>query len=385
MLLGALVDLGWPLEELNGVVSSLGLAATRVTSARVMRTGVAATKCDVVIGEKGPHRSLAAIHETIERASLPEDVKARSKRVFDRIGAVEAEVHGVPIEHVHFHEIGAVDSLVDIVGNCAGLEALGIEQVICSPLNVGHGRVKTEHGLLPVPAPATAKLLIGAPIYSVEDVEGELVTPTGAALAKEFAVFSKSMPLMSVERVGAGAGTKEFSHHPNVLRAFLGEADAVRSESSFSGERTPARICQIEANLDDTSGEICGYVIERALALGALDAFFTAVQMKKNRPGVLVTILCRLADRGKIADMLFQETTTLGVRWSERERFVLEREELSVATKYGNVRVKLSRFGGSVHFSPEYEDCAAVAREQQAALRDVYDEATRAAGAKLLP
>lgn len=385
MLLGVLVDLGWALEELNGVVSSLGLAATHVTGARVMRASVAATKCDVVIGEKGPHRSLAAIHETIERAHLPEAVKARSKRVFDRIGAAEAEVHGVPVEHVHFHEIGAVDSLVDIVGNCAGLEALGIEQVICSPLNVGHGRVTTEHGLLPVPAPATAKLLVGAPIYSVADVGGELVTPTGAALVKEFAVFSKSMPLMSVERAGAGAGTKEFSHHPNVLRAFLGEADAVRSESSFSGERTPARICQIEVNLDDTNGEICGYVIERALALGALDAFFTAVQMKKNRPGVLVTILCRPADRGKIADMLFQETTTLGVRWSERERFVLEREELSVATKYGNVRVKLSRFGGSVHFSPEYEDCAAAAREQQAALRDVYDEATRAAGAKLLP
>lgn len=379
MLLGALIDLGWPLDELNKVISKLGLADSRVTSARVERAGVPAMKCEVVIGGNASHRSLTSIEAMIERADLAGEVKRRAKSVFRRIGVVEAEVHAVPIEKIHFHEIGAVDSLVDIVGNCAGLVALGIEQVICSPLNVGHGRVQTAHGMLPVPAPATAKLLEGMPVYSLEEVEGELVTPTGAALVKEFAIFSRAMPRMTLKRSGAGAGTKELAHHPNVVRAFLGEADAIDSAVDRPSAQPPARIWQVEANLDDVSPEVCGYVMERAFALGALDVFFTPIQMKKNRPGVTITALCAPSDRGTIAELLFMETTTLGVRFAERERVVLEREEISVSTRYGSVRVKVARFGEAVHFAPEYDDCAAAARERGVALRDVCDEAVRAA------
>ncbi|HEX2715431.1 MAG TPA: nickel pincer cofactor biosynthesis protein LarC, partial [Candidatus Acidoferrales bacterium] len=301
---------------------------------------------------------------------LPPRVRDSAQRIFQRLGEAEAHIHNVPVEKVHFHEVGAVDAVVDIVGACVGFSLMGLEEFVCSPLNVGGGRVQTQHGILPVPAPATAELLRGAPTYST-GIERELVTPTGAAIASTLASRFGPLPAMTVEAIGYGAGTAQLSEQPNVLRLFIGEPAA--RDAAGRGEET---IAVIEANLDDMNPQIYGYFVERALAEGALDVFSTPVQMKKNRPGQLLTVLCAPAAVDRLADLIFRETTTIGVRTYAVRRRTLERESVPVETPFGVIRMKVSRLNGQVlNAAPEYEDCQRAAVERGVPLKQVLAEA----------
>jgi hypothetical protein len=286
--------------------------------------------------------------------------------MFRRLGKAEAKVHQIDVEKVHFHEVGAVDAIVDIVGAAIGFELLGIDKFACSSLDVGAGNVKTAHGILPVPAPATAELLRGSPTYS-SGILKELVTPTGAAIATTLATRFGDMPLINLQSIGYGAGSADLAERPNVLRLLIG--DAVGMEK---GERWDAPITVIEANLDDMNPQLYGYFVEQAFAAGALDVFSTSVQMKKNRPGILVTLMCESASENKLIDLIFRETTTIGVRTHEVRRRTLEREIVPVATPLGEVRMKVSRMNGTMlNATPEYEDCRQIAAQKGIPLKQV--------------
>jgi uncharacterized protein (TIGR00299 family) protein len=296
-------------------------------------------------------------------------VKERATAIFRKLGEAEAAVHDVSLEKIHFHEVGAVDAIVDIVGACIGFEELGLEKFACSALNVGGGTAKMAHGVLPVPAPATARLLIGKPTYS-NGVQKELVTPTGAAIVATLCDTFGPQPAMTVSAIGYGAGTVDLETQPNVLRIMAGEL-AERTGDTHSGT-----IRVLEANLDDMNPQIFGYLLDKALAAGALDVFGTPVQMKKSRPGTLVTILCKPEDESKFQEMLFAETTTLGVRSHLVERHALPREFVKVATRFGEVRVKLSRDSVRIqHASPEFDDCRKLAEEKNVPLHEVMEQA----------
>jgi uncharacterized protein (TIGR00299 family) protein len=371
MTLGALVDAGCPVERLREELSGLGVAGWELTAEKVWKNGMAATWVKVRTEDQAKHRSLSAILEILEKAKLAAGVRERAAAIFRKLGEAEASVHDVPMEKIHFHEVGAVDAIVDIVGACAGFAELGIEKFACSALNVGGGTVKMAHGVLPVPAPATAKLLTGKPTYS-NGVQRELVTPTGAAIVATLCEEFGPQPAMSVGAIGYGAGTADLEGQPNVLRLMVGEA-AEKTVAGFDEE-----IAVIEANLDDMNPQIYGYFLEKALAAGALDVYTTAVQMKKNRPGILLTVLCKVADTQKLMGMIFAETTTLGARTYRAARRVLPREWVKVATSYGEVRVKVSRLNGSVlHVAPEFEDCKKIAEERNVPLQNVIAEAMR--------
>lgn len=368
MVLGALVDAGCELGRLETELRRLPLEGWSITAEKVMRGSLSATRVKVESGEHHPHRSLDTILKLINQAGLSPQVTDRASRIFRRLGEAEARVHNVPVERIHFHEVGAVDAIVDIVGACAGFELLGIEEFTCSALNVGGGRVKTNHGILPVPAPATANLLCGAPTYST-GIEHELVTPTGAAIMATLASEFGAQPAITIDAVGYGAGAAELREQPNVLRVFLGE----RAERAVEPGDT---VMVIEANLDDMNPQIYGYFVERALAAGALDVFTTPTQMKKNRPGQLLTVLCKPADTEQLTNLIFRETTTIGVRTHLAERRTLDRESVTVETSWGKVRVKLSRLNGNVlSASPEYDDCQRIAAEQGVPLKQVLAEA----------
>lgn len=300
---------------------------------------------------------------------MSQSVKERAQTIFERIGVAEAKIHNMPLETVHFHEVGAIDSIVDIVGTCIALEALQIGRVISSPLHVGSGTFTCAHGTYPVPGPATTELLKGVPIYSKEIV-GELVTPTGAAIIATLAESYGPLPLMKIERIGYGAGTRTYAKFPNVLRAIIGQLEE-------NADQTPTTVSVIEANCDDLSPQVFGYLIEQALEAGALDIFYTPVQMKKNRPGVLVTLLCRPEDQERMIELVFSETTTLGVRYRAEQRAILQREHVTVATAYGPIRIKVARGrNGQVrNYAPEFEDCRAAAEQHRAALREVQQAA----------
>jgi pyridinium-3,5-bisthiocarboxylic acid mononucleotide nickel chelatase len=371
MTLGALVDAGCSLAELEGLLRGLPVSGWKISAEKVTRRGFRATQVKVEYSDSQRHRSLSEILSLIDRADLPGKIAARSSRIFQRLGEAEALVHGVPIEKVHFHEVGAVDAIVDIVGAAAGFELLGIEEFYCSALNLGAGRVQTQHGSLPVPAPATAELLRGAPTYS-NGVARELVTPTGAAIVSCVANTYGPQPEMNVSVVGLGAGSAELAEQPNVLRLFVGEAAARRAEAAIDED-----IVVLEANLDDMSPQVYGYFADRALEAGALDVFSIPVQMKKNRPGQLVTVLCHPADREKLSDLLFRETTTLGVRQSSVKRRSLQRETISIQTSLGPIRMKIARWNGNIlNVAPEYEDCRKAAAEHGVPLKQVLAEAT---------
>ena len=384
MLLGALADAGAPAAELGAIPLRLGLPGASLDLARTERMHIAATQARVheTDSSGGPHRSLASIEALIEGAELSPRVRQNAIAVFRRLGEVEARIHGVPLEQVHFHEVGAVDSLIDIVGACAGLELLGAEKVYCSPLNVGGGTARTEHGELPAPAPATIELLkaVGAPVYS-SGIQTELVTPTGAALVATLASGFGAMPAMKLVAAGYGAGSKDFPDRANVLRILIGEAPDAAAHAAagrLESAAPAATVCLIEANIDDMNPQIAGHLAEQAMAAGALDIFFTPVLMKKNRAGTLVTLVADLADRERLARLLFTESTTIGVRFLAAERRVLDRAQVSVQTDYGPVRVKVSRLEGQVmNFAPEYEDCRRIAREQRVPLKRVLAEAGR--------
>src|SRR5208337_2804086 len=372
MTLGALVDAGVSADDLRAELLGLDLPGWELTTEKVWKNGMAATYAKVRAQDIPTHRPLSAILEIIDESKLAAGVKMQAAAIFRKLGEVEAAVHDVPLEKVHFHEVGAVDAIVDIVGACIGFAALGIESFASSPLNVGGGTVKMVHGILPVPAPATARLLLGKPTYS-NGVQKELVTPTGAAIVATLCDTFGPQPPMTVSAIGYGAGTADLEGQPNVLRLMVGES-AEKVEGEHSEE-----IRVIEANLDDLNPQVYGYFVERALSAGALDVFTTAVQMKKNRPGTLLTVLCKPVDESKFQELLFAETTTLGVRSYTTQRRVLPREWETVATRYGEVRMKVARIHGQVvQVSPEYEDCRKLAEEKAVPLQRVMQEAMHA-------
>ena len=365
-MLGALVDAGADIAALEGELRKLRLDGWKISAEKVKRGAIAATKVNVEAQEHHHHRHLSQILKMIDEAGLAPRAAERARRIFQRLGEVEAKVHNIPVEKVHFHEVGAVDSIVDIVGSAIGFELLGIDEFACSAMDVGAGRVKTEHGLLPVPAPATAELLRDAPTFS-SGIEKELVTPTGAAIATTLAKQFAEMPAMKLTAIGYGAGTADLKEQANVLRLMIGEA-----AEHGKAKALDAPVSVIEANLDDMSPQIYGYFVERALAAGALDVFSIPVQMKKNRPGQLVTLLCEPANRDRLVDLVFRETTTIGVRTHEVQRQTLARESMDVETPLGNIRMKISRLNGTVlNAAPEYEDCQKIAAQKNVPLKEV--------------
>ena len=372
MTLGALLDAGVPVDQLRAELHGLNLPGWELSAEKVWKNGMAATHAKVFAQDTTTHRSLSTILEIIEKSNLASGVKDRAAAIFRKLGEAEAAVHDVPLEKIHFHEVGAVDAVIDIVGACIGFSALAIESFACSALNVGGGTAKMAHGVLPVPAPATARLLLDKPTYS-NGVQQELVTPTGAAIVATLCSHFGPQPPMSVSTIGYGAGTADLEGQPNVLRLMVGEA----AEKRPAAESETIRV--LEANLDDMNPQIYGYFLEKALAAGALDVFATPVQMKKNRPGVLVTVLCKPEDEPKFHDMLFAETTTLGVRTYTAERRVLARQWDKVRTSFGEVRIKVARLNGHIQqASPEFEDCRKLAEAKNVPLQRVMDEAIRA-------
>jgi hypothetical protein len=368
MLLGAAVDLGLPLERLRDELARLPVQGYRLETERVSRSGLAATKVHVRLdGEDKTHRHLRHVLEIIDGSTLDTAVKEKAAALFRRLADAEAAVHGTSPEKVHFHEVGALDSIVDVVGGVIALRSLGAERFVSSPLNLGTGTVTMSHGTFPVPPPATARLVTGVPVYG--DGEGELVTPTGALLVTGHATEYGPLPAMRIEASGHGAGSRDTRGRPNVLRLIVGQEDA----------RAEGRVLVLETEVDDAAPQLLGPLLEQLLAAGALDAFFTPVQMKKGRPGVLVTVLAPPDRREAIEELLFRETTTLGVRRQEWLRTELERETATVATPYGPVRVKVGRRGTVVYNAwPEFEDCQRLAAEAGVPVKEVLAAALAA-------
>jgi len=426
------VDAGVAPRLLEETVAALGIGA-RLEVSRVVRSGISATKVDVYIdGEKDlpreqywerqttahnehehrhghhehdhhegkhshqdaesrasrplphehsvshehPHshahgRGLTEIREIISAAAISETARKTALAIFEALGRAEAKIHNTSVESVHFHEVGSVDAMVDIVCAAVGAEALRVDEIVCSPLNVGGGTVKCAHGTIPVPAPATVELLGDAPVYS-SGVLAELVTPTGAAIVKTLASRFAAFPEMKIEKSGYGAGSRDFPGHPNVVRLTVGET----ASNAVAARTSSETITVLEANLDDLNPQVFGYVMDRLFEEGALDAFGMPVQMKKNRPGMLLTVLCKPEDAGKLTQLIFAETTTLGVRRRDEMRETLARRWEKVHTPWGEVRIKIASMNGTVtNYAPEYEDCRRIAAEHRVPLKRVMGEA----------
>jgi len=379
MLLGALVDLGLPLDALRAELAKLPLGGYRLEARKVVRAGLQATKVDVVVeGQNATdeheheheheHRGLPEILGLLDRSHLEPEVKERAASLFRRLAEAEAAVHGTSPEDVHFHEVGAVDSIVDVVGGVIGLRWLGAERFAASPLNVGTGTVSMSHGVYPVPPPATARLVSGVPVYGAG--EGELLTPTGALLVTGHATEYGPLPLLQPEGIGHGAGSRDTPGRPNVLRLIVG-----RSAEKLAAER----IVVIESEIDDMTPQLFGPLIDRLLAAGAVDVYYTAIQMKKGRPGTLLTALVAADRRPAVEDVLFAETTTLGVRWQEWNRTVADRERQLVETPFGPVHVKIGRrHGAVVNVQPEFDDCLRQAEATGRPVKEVWAKALAA-------
>jgi uncharacterized protein (TIGR00299 family) protein len=422
MFLGALVDAGMSPALLGRAVESLNVGA-RLEISKVLRSGISATKIDVWINDKEKDRPrdgegtfhehahshnhehghshehdhhhhdhahehpveeddryhhdehvhgrhLSEIRRIISAANIDNRAKDRALAIFQALGEAEAKIHNVSIEKIHFHEVGAVDAIVDIVCAAVGSLALGVDEWICSPLNVGGGTVQCAHGRVPVPAPATVELLQGVPIYS-SGVDKELTTPTGAAIVKTLVTRFGATPSYKIEKSGYGAGTRDFASHANVLRLTIGETAEARPT-------TPEIVSVLEANIDDLNPQVFGYVMDKLLDAGALDVFGTPVQMKKNRPGMLLTVLARTEDSQRLSKIIFAETSTLGIRMREERREVLNRRAETVRTQWGEVRMKIANLNGTVtNYAPEYEDCRRIASEHGVPLKSVMQEAIR--------
>jgi len=368
MMLAALVDVGVALEALNETIGSLGLGA-RIVAAEVKKKGIRALKITVEHPPQTGHRHLHHIRAMIEQSRLTDRQKQTALKIFTRLAEAEAKVHGTTLEKIHFHEIGAVDSIVDICGVAVGLDWLDVARLVASPAPVGSGWIQTEHGRLPVPAPATAELLCGIPLAD-SSVRAELTTPTGAAILACLVQEFGPLPAMRIQRIGYGAGSRDLEEQPNILRLFVGEpSQALASDT----------VWLLETNLDDTSGEWIGYCTGLLLEAGALDVYTTAIQMKKNRPAVKLSVLCRQEDVGRLEEILFRETTTLGIRRWPVSRHLLARSRHSVQTTWGPIEGKVC-WGpdGTVHFSPEFEACQQTAARHGLPLRSVYEAAQRA-------
>ena len=373
MILGAMVAAGVDPNFLQEQLSLLSVSGFHVEFETVNRAGLSATYARVETAPEHKHRHLADIKEIIDRSGLSESVKQRAAQIFTRLAEAEARVHNEPVDHVHFHEVGALDAIVDVVGAAICFDFLKIDRFVCSPLHVGSGMVQMAHGRFPIPPPAVAELLKGVPFYS-GDVKGELLTPTGAAIITTVCDDYGPIPRMMTESTGYGAGTREYPDFPNVLRVFVGETE--------SNLPTDERLWMIETNLDDASPQIIGHVMDRVLESGALDCFFTPVQMKKNRPGVLLSVLCAPEEKEAVMKLLFMETTTLGVRSYEVGRRALQRSVVRVETQYGPIDVKVAHLDGRVvNEMPEFEQCREAAAKANVPLKTV-EEAARLALAK---
>jgi uncharacterized protein (TIGR00299 family) protein len=375
MTLGALVDAGADLAAIQTGISSLGLTACRLVKSEVKKRGFRATQIVVEHEPENAHRHLHHITTMIDRGALSARAREMATRIFRKLAEAEAKVHGSTTEKVHFHEVGAVDSIADIVGAAIGIDLLGIERIVCSPVPTGHGYVEIAHGRCSIPAPATAELLRGVPLAPL-DVEGELTTPTGAAIVAALASGFGPLPTMTVEHIGYGAGQKDFPQ-ANILRLLVGTQRA----AALSTDHPPQleAIVVLETNLDDCPGDAIGHAMERLLAAGALDVAVTPLQMKKGRPGVLVCVQARPADADALETILFEETTTLGVRRMPVARTVLAREPHEVSTPWGPITGKLAHLpNGSTRFAPEYESCRRVSNEHRIPLADVQTAARQA-------
>ena len=361
MLVGALVDAGADREAISAAIASLNAGAA-VSFDRVVRGGISAAKYRVAVEETRKHRHLSGIVKMIEAGAMSDRARRNAIAVFQRLGEAEATVHAVSIEKVHFHEVGAADSIADIVGACVALDSLNVDSIACSAINVGSGTCSTEHGILPVPAPATARLLEGVPVYS-RGPAVELTTPTGAAVVVTLASRFGALSPMKILRTGYGAGDKEFQEHANVLRATIGET---------AGAEEALAVAVIEANIDDLNPQVLAYASERLLEMGALDVSLQPIVMKKGRPGNLLRVIARIEDSEALSQAIFAETSTLGVRVYEAQRRVQPRSFQEVATPYGTVRIKVSAAGD---YAPEYEDCRKLAQASGVALKRVIAEA----------
>lgn len=364
MVLGALVDLGLDIDDLVNSLASLELEEFRIESRDVMSYGLRATKVDVIVPETVLVRTFNNIRDSIESSELPQSVKALSLEIFMRIASAESVIHNKPVDQVHFHEVGAVDSIVDIVGAAYGISALGITEVFSSPLPLGHGMIKTQHGSIPVPAPAVLEILEDTPTYG-RGIPTEIVTPTGAAIVKSLAGSFGTMPPLKIGKIGYGAGTKDIGV-ANLLRIITGELLDTRGE----GEQLAY---VISTNIDDMNPEFYEYVMERLFDSGAHDVWLTPIQMKKTRPGVVINVLCAPADASVLKGILLEETSTFGLRTSTVMKKAIEREFMEVETPWGPVRVKVGRESGHVtSVSPEFSDCAKIAGEKSVPIKDVF-------------
>jgi uncharacterized protein (TIGR00299 family) protein len=397
MALGAMLDAGLPLEDLKAALGSLAVSGYEVSASRVLRAGVSATKFTVhehstpgtghpapstshgtqhpapsTQHHHAPHRHLPAISKLVDQSALSAAGRDRAKAMFQRLAEVEAEIHQMPVEKVHLHEVGALDSIIDIVGIVFALEWAGADRIVCSPLNVGGGMVQSAHGLFPVPAPATIKLLGGSPVYS-GTVQKELVTPTGALIVSSYAGSFGPVPAMSIEKVGYGAGDRDDPTTPNVLRVLIG-----RGASHAQTER----VTVVECEIDDMNPQIFGVVMDRLYDAGALEVFYVPVQMKKNRPGTLLTVIAAPERLAQVSDVIFRETTTIGLRHSEVDRECLAREIVPVETPIGAIRFKVARREGRiVNAVPEFDDCARLAAANNLSVKEVQALAVSAFGA----
>ena len=364
MTVGALIDAGVSSEAVRDALRGLNLEAEFHVE-KTWRRGIAASKFKVEAKETKAHRHLHHILNLLVKSSLSDRAKQNASAVFERLGEAEARVHGVPVEKVHFHEVGAIDSIADIAGAAIAFDLLGAEEIHCSPINTGSGTVKTEHGILPVPAPATATLLEGKPVYA-RGPAMELTTPTGAAIVATLAKNFGALPAMRIAKIGYGAGDRDFPDQPNVLRVLTGE-------TSRAAESTIVSV--IEANIDDSSPQVLGYALERLMDAGALDASLSPLQMKKNRPGSLLRVVSKPEDQERLAQIVFAETSTLGLRIHVAERRVEERRIVEVETSFGKIKIKVSGHGA---FAPEYEDCRAIAQATGTPLPKVIAAANEA-------
>lgn len=379
MILGALVDLGIDKNELVERIKLLNVPDFKIEFTIVDRSGISATHAEVQISPEHAHRHLRDIEKIITDSDLPETIKKRAIKIFTRLAEAEAKVHGIAIEKVHFHEVGAMDAIIDIVGCSVGFEMLGIEKFYASKIHVGSGFVKMAHGKFPVPPPAVAEILKNVPIYSTE-VEGELMTPTGAAIIAAVCEEFGRLPEMKTEKIGYGAGTREYKDFPNTLRLILGEVESRESrvesrEVSNIHPQSHDRLLLIETNIDDLSPQILGFVMAQAFERGALDCWFTPIQMKKNRPATQFSILCPPDKRDVLTALLYTETSTLGVRVREIERHCLPRETVKVETAYGAIDVKIARFKGQiVNAKPEYDQVREIALKSNIPMREIERE-----------
>ncbi|MGH9411871.1 MAG: nickel pincer cofactor biosynthesis protein LarC [Vicinamibacterales bacterium] len=418
MILGALLDLGLPLDALKSALGSLAIEYGDVTTERVLRAGVTATKLRLTANEPGAsgghaHHHLKHIAAAIRRSALKPESRDRAVQLFERLAEAEASIHNVPIERVHLHEVGALDSIIDIVGAVYGFEWFGIDDIVSSPLNVGGGTVECAHGTFPVPAPATARLLAGVPIYG--DGTTEMVTPTGALLVSGYAREYGPLPAMAIEKIGYGAGDRDPKEKPNVLRIMKAQRvpvsdfgtsaieprpstigprpsaidhspsaighpqSAAAHRPSDPGSRPTDHVVKMECEIDDMNPQLFGPLMDGLLAGGALDVFYIPVQMKKGRPGTLVTILARPADRQALADIVFRESTTIGIRYEEMRRMCLDRSTETVETPYGPIRFKVAkRDGHELNAAPEFDDCARAAADRGVSIKVVQSAAIHA-------